>query len=154
MEKLIPMTDFVLKQGCIGMEVQSISHQHSDRTRRFYLIQSYAKFLKQPLKLEMFVPCDEDGNVLEKPLESDYDNYDLIEGGNVVDYEQFGGACENYNKAKEKVLFEGCSMFDKINISFGNGYLLNSNHLNELKIEDLIKLNLTLTKTALKQIGL
>lgn len=30
-------------------------------------VNTYASFLKQPLKLGMFVPCDEDGNVLEEP---------------------------------------------------------------------------------------
>lgn len=31
-------------------------------------IERYAKFLKQPIELWMFVPCDEDGNVLEEPM--------------------------------------------------------------------------------------
>jgi hypothetical protein len=148
--RLINMTDFVLEQ-CKDLDG---AWDASFITKKLDKIHNYSQFLKQPLKLEMFIACDVNGNFLQKPLESDYDNYDLIEGGNVVDYEQFEGACENYNKAKEKVLFEGCSIFDKIHISFGNGYLLNSNHLNELKIEDLIESDLTLTKTALKQIGL
>ena len=27
---------------------------------------NYAKFIKQPLKLEMFVPCDEDGEIFRR----------------------------------------------------------------------------------------
>ena len=30
---------------------------------------NYAKFLKQPLKLEMFVPCDDEGNILKAPTD-------------------------------------------------------------------------------------
>ena len=64
---LIPMTDFVLEQ---------LNEQNS-RTKPmrevFNSLEKYAKFLKQPLKLEMFVPCDEEGNVLEEPkIEEEY----------------------------------------------------------------------------------
>ena len=55
--KLISMTDYVLLQHAES------SNQNEFEDKCF----KYATFLKQPLKLEMFVPCDEDGNVLEKP---------------------------------------------------------------------------------------
>ena len=33
---------------------------------------NYANFLKQPLTLGMFIPCDLDGNVLEEPFNYEY----------------------------------------------------------------------------------
>lgn len=91
---LIPMTDFVLEQ---------LNEQNS-RTKPmrdvFNSLEKYAKFLKQPLKLEMFLPCDEDGNILEEPS-----NYQLYELGVAPNDEQIK-ECGAYEKAKEKVLFE------------------------------------------------
>ena len=66
MKNLIPITDFVLEQSEIGFEVQSLSHQNKNRADRFSKLIKYAKFLKQPLKLEMFVPCDEDGHFIDE----------------------------------------------------------------------------------------
>ena len=55
------MTDFVLEQ----------LNEENSRTRPIRSVlnalEGYANFLKQPLKLEMFVPCDEDGNILKEP---------------------------------------------------------------------------------------
>lgn len=95
---LIPMTDFVLEQ---------LNEQNS-RTKPmrevFNSLEKYAKFLKQPLKLEFFVPCDEDGNILEEPS-----NYQLYELGVAPNDEQIK-ECGAYEKAKEKVLFENTSI--------------------------------------------
>jgi len=55
MENLISMTDFVLSK-----KYTATGHEN------------YANFLKQPLELWMFIPCDEDGNVLEEPDIEDY----------------------------------------------------------------------------------
>jgi hypothetical protein len=44
----------------------------------------------------MFVPCDEDGNVLEEPLAYNFKSVELFTNYNI-----------KYQKAKEKVLFEG-----------------------------------------------
>jgi hypothetical protein len=52
--KLISMTDFVLEQN-------------NFKVFRNQQILNYANFLKQPLELWMFVPCDENGDVLEEP---------------------------------------------------------------------------------------
>lgn len=87
--KLISMTDFVLQEKTGGQQVNSITSQLYYELR---IIKKYADFLKQPLKLEMFVPCDEKGNVLKEP--SLVPSYEL----------------EIYRKAKEKVLFEGIDL--------------------------------------------
>ena len=65
---LIPMTDFVLRINEIEKEIDQFFD--SWRMKQLRIIENYAKFLKQPLKLEMFVPCDDDGNILENPYES------------------------------------------------------------------------------------
>ena len=96
---LIPMTDFVLEQ---------LNEQNS-RTKPmrevFNSLEKYAKFLKQPLKLEMFVPCDEDGNILKEPKKENYTQEELENSVMGCDY-------LDYNKAKEKVLFEYKPQFD------------------------------------------
>ena len=63
--KLISMTDFVLEQK----EKLKNSEQGFNIEKYDFIINvcNYAKFLKQPLEQFMFVPCDENGNVLEKP---------------------------------------------------------------------------------------
>ena len=64
---LVPMTDFVLEQL---NEQNSITKPMREV---FNSLEKYATFLRQPLKLEMFVPCDEEGNVLEEPkIEEEY----------------------------------------------------------------------------------
>lgn len=65
MKKLIEMTDYVLEQwNRAGIE----------ELQKYYNIAKYAYFLKQPLTLGDFIPCDENGNVLEEPKEY-YDWY-------------------------------------------------------------------------------
>lgn len=55
-------TDFVLEQE------QNYAHVTRDiKKNPFLLVVDYAKFLKQPLKLEMFVPTDEEGRIWEAP---------------------------------------------------------------------------------------
>ena len=50
---LIPMTDFVLRINEIEKEIDQFFD--SWRMKQLRIIENYAKFLKQPLKLEMFV---------------------------------------------------------------------------------------------------
>ena len=89
--KLKKMTDFVLEQAKLyGIDSNELALNSYN----------YANFLKQPLKLEMFVPCDEDGNVLEEPSKKIYlasISYAQLINSDLVQYQQ----------AKEKVLFEG-----------------------------------------------
>ena len=113
-------------------------------------ITNYAKFLKQPLTLGMFVPCDEDGNVLEE--------FDSIGIGNEF---YLLRALEQYDSAKESVLFEG------FELSYNSSFTLiaeNENLNLEVKfdkkgdtermtfktIEDLSKYPVELTQSAIK----
>jgi hypothetical protein len=132
------MTDFVLEQHeqCISSNGRTYN---------------YANFLKQPLTLEMFVPCDNDGNVLKEvisfdpDISSQYYSYQIYQN-------------QLFQEAKVKVLFKGfcinqinSNWFDITNIrkkcvvftKFGhnNDFKLNENYST---IEDLIYYDLIL----------
>lgn len=65
----------------------------------------YKDFITQPLTKGMFVPCDEDGNVLEEPLDySTYSKRKYIRPDHSCEYNFL--ECETYRQAKERVLFE------------------------------------------------
>ena len=160
--KLTSMTSFVLENA---------KQPYVEGTKYKDLV-NYAKFLKQPLKLEMFVPCDEEGNVLEEPKRwKDYLQYPDSFDGNKEWYELY-----DYQQAKEKVLFEGFNLnqkdFSKLESIFcltkecfqitfftkEKGCFmdnLKTNKTYEIKtIEDLIQFKLELTESAIKHIGL
>lgn len=120
MEKLISMTDFVFLMR---------ENKEKDNIRRFWACERYAKFLKQPLKLEMFVPCV---------------------NGELFNYSKHGNA--EYEQAKEKVLFEGCSTMQQgeNTIVIFNDSAIWITWTNRI-IEDLIRINPILTENALKQ---
>ena len=94
METLISMTDFIININEIcpkeNMEVIEWWGKKLD------VIENYAKFLKQPLKLEMFVPCDEDGNVISKFYSEKENTKNLT----------FSQLSNQYQIAETKVLFE------------------------------------------------
>lgn len=149
--KLTSMTDFVLEQ----MKEVTLDGTGVVCAR----IGNYANFLKQNLNLGMFVPTDEAGNVLKEPERwKDYllapESFD----GNKEWYELYA-----YQQAKERVLFEGFELVnenyhifvqsDKLDIRFSK----KDKSIDSFRfkyIEDLTSRNLTLTETALKQIGL
>lgn len=133
--KLISMTDFVLEEG----NPSNTDEQFTNK------VMAYANFIKQPLELWMFVPCDEDGNVLEESgmfkLLGDIDG----------DLEQ-----QKHQQAKERCLFEGfeCQKQGKeILVTFDkNPVWVNWN--NSKIIENLVYLKPQLTQTTIKQLGL
>ena len=138
--KLISMTDFVLgtesdldKYNPIGLGY--------DIQKRYGNIIKYANFLKQPLTLGMFVPCDEDGNVLEEP-ESYGLPVDRHNQGCHITEEH-----DKYYEAKERVLFEYKPQFDIGVIR---------HHISQKRtVEYLANFGeLILTKSAIKQIGI
>jgi len=129
MENLIPMVDFVPENP-------------------------YSKFLKKPVEKWMFVPCDENGDVLEEPNEE----FELS-------YWDYSTKSSKYQQAKERCLFEG------FELDFNNMYIIKVSNVvfqilfykngcvtinakNIKTIEDLIPYNLKLTATAKKEIGL
>lgn len=124
--KLISMTDFVLEQIKRIMNVE-ITHLESHNQ-----IVDYANFLKQSLKLEMFVPCSNE-NGLPLSLEGLIDSE-----GFVLDEIEFN----EYEKAKEKVLFEG---FDLDTAKFHC-------NRNDRTIEYFTSFDVKLTPNAIKRI--
>ena len=119
MKNLISMTDFVLEQDEKRVGMRDYCN----------LIVNYANFLKKPLELWMFIPCDKDGNVLEEPDEfSSY--YDDIK----------------YQETKERCLFQDHDLdLETINHHIKLGRTVEYFASFE---------TLQLTKTTLKQIGL
>ena len=73
-------------------------------------IYNYATFIKQPLKLEMFVPCDEDGNVWEYPPTKE--EWEWAQKDSADAEQSFKQKEYYYEKAKEKVLFEGFEQYE------------------------------------------
>ena len=101
---LIPMTNFV---NNVGNRENYPTHE-----KALSWIYNYATFLKKPLKLEMFVPCDDEGNILEEPKieEEDIDEHTT---------QIFAQYQYDFDKSKEKVLFEGFKIYDyKLNVFF------------------------------------
>ncbi len=163
MNKLISMVDFVLNVPMSGMEVQSIGIQGNNRYQKCI---RYAKFLKQPIELWMFVPCDFEGNVLEESR-SFYEATAFWNAGEID--EKHNDLVGEWEEAKERCLFEGFEIKD-LKLDSGNKCVSKDDILhvfwqNEIskeftlskgisKIEDLVKYKLELTPTAIKQIGL
>ena len=129
---------------------------------------NFDNFLEQPLKLENFIVCDEEGDILEEPT-----NYEKRLLNMMTEYND---EVYTYYQAKAKVLFEGFNLnqkdFSKLESIFcltkecfqitfftkEKGCFmdnLKTNKTYEIKtIEDLIQYNLQLTENAVKQIGL
>ncbi len=158
--KLISMTDFVNKELKFRKS-KHYEYDSYDNDKALSVIESYANFLKQPLTLGMFVPCDEDGNVLNDPCK--HNTY-------CVDFCQ--GRCqEDYDEAKERVLFKNITIqLSQSWIDFYNGILVYEldankpiekmfshvfrNHGKSENIETLTRYDLELTESAIKSLGL
>ena len=131
--KLISMTDFVIQAY----------EEEMDCNISAIRVFEYAHFLKQPLTLGMFVPCDDDGNVLEIPTKEN--------SNNTIDHDS---KLMDYNDAKSKVLFLIKSFEKKIikstsffcyRLTFESGVVFNFELDINYTIEDLILYNLDLT---------
>lgn len=147
MDKLISMIDFVLEQFTL-LKQWKISEQI------FILrISQYAKLLKQPLTLGMFVACD-------------LENYPLLPPGSAPIYTHSNKYMIEYQEAKERVLFEGGLVESnpdypnfiplKLNGAYFKSWDIKNNEFHDSEkwsVETLIFLNLKLTQTAQKQIG-
>lgn len=154
--KLISMTDFVQEQ------ISKISKQDTSGYLH-QILSEYANFLKQDLTLGMFVPCDEEGNVLE---EKDF----YQKGVNRDEHTSYMKALKQYQQAKERVLFEGYEYGNEtsdvwqiyldlsINLETNLDRLIFTKKtgkcLDAEFVENLVSIGLTLTKSAQKQIGL
>lgn len=114
----------------------------------------YDNFLKQPLELWMFVPCDKNGNVLEELNSQEFRNKFCLSyytDNWEIEYKNY---CEQYQQAKERCYFDGLelSVGKKAIVNYIGFILLIHKNCKfsvtgkEVKtIEDLVKYNLTLT---------
>jgi hypothetical protein len=150
--KLISMIEFVLEQDKLILKLSpsrsGITQYDEFTSLKLDRITNYANFLKRPLELGMFVPCDLKGNVMKKST---------IGSGSWQEIDD-----KKYQQAKERVLFEGKwehSRDDRY--TFMNWVTdpttpkVNHHHKNiplhaRKTIEDLVQDNLTLTESALK----
>lgn len=104
----------------------------------------YARFLKQSLKMSMFVPMDHKGNILQPDA--------ILYGGPT-------GWCHIYKTALEKVLFKGFEVKDYYAEYTGEDEMI---YIDEEFCEDMtiekflttIISEIELTESALKQIGI
>lgn len=138
MEKLISMTDFVLQENKVGQQVNSItSYLYQELSR----IKNYANFLKKPLKLGYFIPCDKNDEALPRPS-----LYDPRSKTGLYDIDEYDERVKEYQEAKQRVLFEFQSDFK----SWSIGDIKDSN-IEELLSDDR---EYILTDVAKKEIGL
>lgn len=133
--KLISMTDYIL-----NMESENTNPSLKGDWARYNQMVDYAKFLKQPLELWMFVPCGEDGMPLElfQATQEDIDDPDTRQ----VKKDEFHA----YHDAKDRVLFQ----------DWGNWFDNNASLLLDvcLDMDSLVLYEVTLTPNAIKQLGL
>lgn|SRR5690606_26554409 len=144
--RLISMTDFVIQQR------SELMFKELGKA-----CCKYADFLKQPLRLEMFVPCDDKGNILKEPKNmADA----ILDGDSGKDW---ANKSVKYEEAKEKLLFENVEVYtnwkyslyylQKIEFAKYNAKT-NEFIVNNLfdTVESIIALKPILTKNAIKQI--
>ena len=141
--QLIGMVDYVLEH-----EIKEWDKSKRTGNQVAVNCEKYAHFLNQPLTLGMFVPCDEDGNVLEEPEK-------WSESWSFEKKSKVSKKNENYIKAKERVIFEGftgCDYVENNMVYFKRGrfdskrWCLISNMMkcqsgNFKTIKDLVKIN-------------
>ena len=101
-------------------------------------ILNYAKFLKQPLKLEMLVPCDEDENVLGEP--EIYSQWVCENFNDELENEERINQCKDYHQAKEKILFEGFEPYEDYECAKYEEFYVDEEVCDgKFTVEDLIK---------------
>ena len=125
--ELISMVDFILKESNSSIYIRHMNNK------------TYAAFLKQPLKLEMFVPCDEEGKVLAEPYWLD-DRY-IGEGSKTAKL------ATEYEKAETKVVFKNFKYnhIQKEAVCYKPSYCVIDIYLSNHKtVEDLVEYNLQL----------
>ena len=144
---LVPMTDFVIK-----MMFSKNYPNHKEALKQIF---SYAELLKQPLKLEMFLPCDEDGNLWEYPPTKE--EWEWAQKDSADAEQSFKQKEYYYEKAKEKILFEGFKPYEDYECAkYEEVYVDEEVCDGKFTVEDLIKdagkTKIKLSQTALNAI--
>jgi len=132
-------------------------HERVYKSFELTIIQAYQarrnfdNFLKQPLEIWMFVPCELIEGVwvvLEEPEFPKAENRGIYDGlSELYDYR-----LKEYQQAKERVLFEGFVLRKNGWLTFGGLDFYNLNNNKVYTIENIVDLKPELTPTAIKQI--
>lgn len=163
--KLISLTEFVKNNP----ETSKIDTEEFDYYYNEWnilnKIRSYADFLSTPLCFSMFIPCDLNGNILQEPrnyMEDFEDQYNSVDIDSHV--QAWYNDCKRYYEAKNRVKFK-VSLVQKISdhlyeIWDEGKHLFTYNRSGDYflitgsNIECLVKYNLELTKSVIKNLGL
>ena len=128
--KLISMTDFVIENE------NMVKQTESEMSKDLFKLAQYAHFLKQPLKLWMFTPCDEDGNILINDNLTEYDR------------EMYFEEEQKFRQAKKRCLFKNCGIFDDWGLQLDDGTILcHIKNLDQYTAELLIDFDIELNDT-------
>lgn len=148
--KLQKMTTFILEQ----------SEKINDPEILVRVLVKYAMFLERPLTLGMFVPCDEDGNVLEEPHPEKY--FDINKPSDKFTNEDkkgldlYSSALMFYDAAKKNVLFSDLEIEKRLGsihvLRYGNTVFF-SNWKN-ISVDQIVKHRIEFTESAIKYLGL
>ena len=153
--KLVSTTDFVLEQKEYIKEVDKLSFfEIQIKINEFYdKVVHHTTQMKRPLEKGMFIVCDDEGNVLEEPKESNYNLGDIHAGYFKLDVDK-------YQQAKERILFKGFYSTDENTVSNGEIKIIFGNLItliihgdngyggiskSDMIIEDIVNYNLTIT---------
>lgn len=142
--KLMSMTRFVLEQLKINQSCSEFKEA----------VKNYADLLTQPLTIGMFVPCDEDNNVLEEPLNDDWYYEQWIEAkqrvlfeGFEISYWDYDGSSKSFSVRKKN------GHMDFIQVCYykskPNYFIWSFNNIEQLSDKDL-----ELTESAKQKLGL
>ena len=74
------------------------------KSNDFEAVKKYAKVLAQKPKLWMFVPCDDEGKVLEEPNVNNYHH-------NAIDSQLYVDDKKKYRQSLDRVFFDGFEVF-------------------------------------------
>lgn len=155
--KLIPMTTFV---------IEYYSHEGYADLQTLKLMKNYANFLKKPLHLGMFVPVDQNGNVLKEPR--NYTSWKALEHNSKGETND-NTAFEEYRiylAAEQRCLFKDFKVdyngYSRVRIIADYNHSIelsfNKNDLSFLTFQDVESLTafeeIYLTRTALRAIGI
>jgi hypothetical protein len=152
MDRLIPLIDFVLEQAKLKNSTYELAHLSMD----------YARFLRQPLQLWMFVPCKlVDGvwvGLTKTPEEFENHLRNSRDGGWWQEYYEYR---DMYEAAKDRCLFEDVE-YTPAKLPSHSSIVRICKDLNNINyprfwggvtVESLIPYNLILTETAKKIIN-
>lgn len=149
--KLIKMTDYVSQKRDFIDKMMN----DQDRLTILQCIFDYSEFLKTPLNLGMFIPCDENGNVLKQP-----NNYRRFTSKDFLNEnpkmsEKWIKECQDYKIAESKILFKNFDFFiehDGEKCVMTEGFVLSILSLLTMKIEDIVDNYIELTRIGIAKV--